>query len=282
MKFYVIGTSHPLKKWIHVVASESSQNPWHNLQEYFTARALSIMSSSLKLWSKKYTLTYFVAFGKRPEKKSRKMKNHCFLLHDNTPAHRSVLVSEFPRKNNVTSLKHPPYYSDLTPADFYLFPRLELASKGRRFCDSTDIKNAMGELKRLSKNGFQEYFQHLWSRWQKHIDERQDYFEENIANMFQLFWFLRNIEPRNILEVPRIFDLKVHISLSKQDGVPRSLSQGSSVCQIAYWNTPRRKCAIIYSRLSKYFIHYKIQWTPVIKCGKSESSLIEWAFFRFK
>ena len=41
-------------------------------------------------------------------------------------------------------------------------------TKGRRFCDATDIvKNAMEELKRSSQNGFQEYFQHLFSRWQK-------------------------------------------------------------------------------------------------------------------
>ena len=39
----------------------------------------------------------------------------------------------------------------------------------------------MAELKKLSQNGFQEYFQHLYSRWQKHIDEREDYFKENIA-----------------------------------------------------------------------------------------------------
>jgi hypothetical protein len=40
-------------------------------------------------------------------------------------------------------------------ADFYLFPRLKSALKGRRFCDATDIiKIATEELKRLSQNGF--------------------------------------------------------------------------------------------------------------------------------
>ena len=39
---------------------------------------------------------------------------------------------------------------DLAPADFYLFPRLKSALKGRNFCDTTDIiKNATEELKRL-------------------------------------------------------------------------------------------------------------------------------------
>jgi hypothetical protein len=35
--------------------------------------------------------------------------NSWFLLHDNAPAHRSVLVKDFLGKNNVTAVKHPPY-----------------------------------------------------------------------------------------------------------------------------------------------------------------------------
>ena len=78
--------------------------------------------------------------------------NSLFLVHDNAPAHRSVLVKYFPSTNNVTTLEHPQYSPDLAPADFYLFPRLRSALKGRRFCDATDnIKNTKEELKRLSQ-----------------------------------------------------------------------------------------------------------------------------------
>jgi hypothetical protein len=45
-----------------------------------------------------------------------------FSLHGNAPAHRSVLVRDFLAKNNVTALEYPPYFPDLTEADFYLFP----------------------------------------------------------------------------------------------------------------------------------------------------------------
>jgi hypothetical protein len=39
---------------------------------------------------------------------------------------------------------------DLAAADFYLFPRLISALKGRHICDNTDtIKNATEELKRF-------------------------------------------------------------------------------------------------------------------------------------
>jgi hypothetical protein len=41
---------------------------------------------------------------KRPEKWRT---NVCFHPHDNAPAHRSVLVTDFLAKNNVTTLEHP-------------------------------------------------------------------------------------------------------------------------------------------------------------------------------
>jgi transposase len=89
----------------------------------------------------------------------------CFLLHDNAPAHRSVLAKYFLRKNSVTTLEIPPYSSDLTAAYFYLFTRLISALKERRFCDANGIiKNATKELKMLLQNGFQKFLQQLYIR----------------------------------------------------------------------------------------------------------------------
>jgi len=80
--------------------------------------------------------------------------------------HTSVLVKEFLAKNNVTTLEYSPHSPNLTPADLFLFPRLKSSLKGLRFCDATDIiKNATEELKRVSQNVFQEYFEHLYSHW---------------------------------------------------------------------------------------------------------------------
>ena len=53
--------------------------------------------------------------------------NSWFLLHDNAPAHRSVLVKDYLANSNVTTLEHPPYSPDLPSADSYLFPRLKSA-----------------------------------------------------------------------------------------------------------------------------------------------------------
>jgi hypothetical protein len=73
-------------------------------------------------------------------------------------------------------LEASPLLSNLSPADFYLFPRLELAWKGRSFFDAIDItENSREELKGISENGFQECFQRFYSRWQKCIFSQGDY-----------------------------------------------------------------------------------------------------------
>jgi len=64
---------------------------------------------------------------KRPEKWRTKSR---FLLHDNAPAHRSVLVKNFLPKEDVRILKHPPYSTDLGAADFYLLPSTNVSIEG--------------------------------------------------------------------------------------------------------------------------------------------------------
>jgi hypothetical protein len=116
---------------------------------------------------------------KRPEKCRT---NNSFLLYDNAPAHRPVLFNDFLAKKNVTKLENPPYTRDLFPGDFYLFPQLKSALKGWHFCGAADvINNAMVELKRLSKYGFQKCFQHPYSHWKKYIVAQGGHFEINVA-----------------------------------------------------------------------------------------------------
>jgi regulator of replication initiation timing len=54
--------------------------------------------------------------------------------------------------------------------------------------DAADImKNAIEELKKIFKNGFQECFKHFYNRWQTYIVAQEDCFEENVAYMIILF-----------------------------------------------------------------------------------------------
>jgi transposase len=110
----------------------------------------------------------YILCGLREEvrkKRSEKWRtNDWFLLHYNAPAQQSALVKDFLAKKNVTTLELPTYSPDFTPADFYLFPVQKSAVKLRRFCDANDtIENATEELKRLSQDGFQQFFQHIYN-----------------------------------------------------------------------------------------------------------------------
>jgi len=107
-----------------------------------------------------------------------------FLLHDNAPSHRLVLVKDFLAKNNVKTVELPSSSPDMVAADFYLFLGLKSALKVRRWrlYDITGfIKNAIEELQSISQYGFQECFQHLFSRWQNFIVAQGLHFEGNIA-----------------------------------------------------------------------------------------------------
>jgi len=85
--------------------------------------------------------------------------NQSVSLLNNAPAHRSVFVKGFFAKNNETTAEHPPYSSDLTPTDFYLFPQLKSTFMGRRFRDVTDIiKNVKEELKMFFTKWLPETF----------------------------------------------------------------------------------------------------------------------------
>ena len=80
--------------------------------------------------------------------------------------HTGFSVKGLLAKNKVTTLEHTPFWPGQAEADFYLYHRLKSALNGRSFCDATAIiKNATEELKMFSQNGFQEYFQHLYSSW---------------------------------------------------------------------------------------------------------------------
>ncbi|KAJ4429679.1 hypothetical protein ANN_21880 [Periplaneta americana] len=58
---------------------------------------------------------------KRPEKW---VENNWFLMHDNAPAHRAIIVKNFLPRHNIT---------DLSPPDYFLFPHLKSHLKGQRF-----------------------------------------------------------------------------------------------------------------------------------------------------
>ena len=88
-----------------------------------------------------------------------------FLLHDNAPAHKAASVCQFLIQKNVTTLYHPSYSPDLSPPDYFLFPKLKMRLKGLQYADVAEIQKAVtDELKNVQKEEFSAAFQKLYDR----------------------------------------------------------------------------------------------------------------------
>jgi histone-lysine N-methyltransferase SETMAR len=68
------------------------------------------------------------------------------LHHDNAPAHTALSVREFLAKRCIPVLPQAPYSPDLSPCDFYLFPKLISRVKSYHFqnldSDQTAVTDA--------------------------------------------------------------------------------------------------------------------------------------------
>jgi hypothetical protein len=72
---------------------------------------------------------------------------------------------------------HPPYFPDLAPCDYFLFPRMKLKLKGRRF-DTNEIQaESQRVLDTLTEKDFQEAFQKWRRRWNRCLHAGGNYFE---------------------------------------------------------------------------------------------------------
>ncbi|GFX43478.1 hypothetical protein TNCV_4874981 [Trichonephila clavipes] len=81
-------------------------------------------------------------------------------VHDSSCPHAFNIVKQFLPKKGVVQIVHPPFLPDLNPPDFFLFSRLKLALKGRRFRDISDIqRNVTMLLSTISEEDFLQSFQ---------------------------------------------------------------------------------------------------------------------------
>ena len=92
---------------------------------------------------------------------------------DNAPVHNSILVTDYLTKMGIKTVPQPPYSSDLTPCDFWLFPKL-------RSCryETTEMKKVVTKvIYMLTQKDFHGALQTLLERYFKCIADGRDYFE---------------------------------------------------------------------------------------------------------
>jgi len=87
-----------------------------------------------------------------------------FLLHDNAPVHKAASFCQFLTPKNIRILYHSPYSPNLSPPDYFLFPKLKMKLKGLHFADVAAIQVGVSdELNRVQKEEFSEAFQKLYA-----------------------------------------------------------------------------------------------------------------------
>ena len=78
----------------------------------------------------------------------------------------------------MCALNHPPYSPDLSPCDYFLFPKLKLPLKGHLFEDVQDIQGAVTlSLQTILQEDVQRSFQSLLDRATHCIDGEGMHFE---------------------------------------------------------------------------------------------------------
>ncbi len=102
-----------------------------------------------------------------------------FLLHmDNAGPHRSNFVQQYLDMLDWKQLKHPAYSPDLSPCDFFLFPRLKKKLRGRQFHDTTALRQAIDfELGQIRAEEWEHCYTDWLTRCRKCLAARGRYFE---------------------------------------------------------------------------------------------------------
>ncbi|KAG7170299.1 Mariner Mos1 transposase-like 5 [Homarus americanus] len=97
---------------------------------------------------------------------------------NNVPAHNALSVKQFLANKNITVLEHPPYLLDLTPCDFYLFPKIKSIIKGTNFVSVQEVKaNTTELLNSLTEHDLRNYFE-LWQHcMQLCVNSEGNYFD---------------------------------------------------------------------------------------------------------
>jgi len=71
---------------------------------------------------------------------------------------------DFLAKNKTVIMPQSPYSPDLAPCDFFLFPKLKIPMKGKRFATIDEIKSeSKNELMTIPKSAFQKCFE-CWKK----------------------------------------------------------------------------------------------------------------------
>ena len=94
------------------------------------------------------------------------IKNNWVLHHDNAPCHTVISVNQFLASKNIPVAPQPPYSSDLSPCDFFLFTRLKTHLKGHWLGALDNIQMTLTDQLKVI---LVSTFQHCYEEWRNHL-----------------------------------------------------------------------------------------------------------------
>ena len=113
------------------------------------------------------------------EKRRGKLRAGVILLQDNAPVHNSQIAVTTAAECGFELLPHPPYWPDVAPSDFFLFPNLKSYLRGHLYETDDDVMTAVEAYMRgKDTTFFSEGIQKLERRWAKCVELKGDYVEK--------------------------------------------------------------------------------------------------------
>ena len=89
------------------------------------------------------------------------------LLYDNASCHKCEVVKSFLASEKVEVLNRPPYSPDLSPYDFFLFPRLKKMLSGNKYTSRSSLGSAIYQcLQQIPKEDYLSAFRDWVERLQ--------------------------------------------------------------------------------------------------------------------
>ena len=107
------------------------------------------------------------------------------LSHDNASSHKCEVVKSFLASEKVKVLNHPPYSPDLSPCDFFLFPRLTKMLSGNKYTSRRSLGSAIYQcLQQIPKEDYLSAFHDWVKRLQRCVSVKGNTLKVCNKNMF--------------------------------------------------------------------------------------------------
>ena len=147
---------------------------------FSTVKALFIRNSCLndKQFNKQYYREVLERLIKRVHHVRPEIADTWMLHYNNAPCHTAISVNEFLAKKGISVVLQPPYSPDLSPCDFFLFPKLKFHLKGRHLGTVDNIQKVVtDQLRALPHEDFQHCYLESEQRLRRCVASEGNYFE---------------------------------------------------------------------------------------------------------